>query len=84
MLQVNDTIMLDIATGKIQDFVKFDIGQLCMVTGGRNKGRIGTIVHKEKHKGSFDIVLVKDSAGESFATRCTILHVLPLCPLSLL
>ena len=67
--QVNDTIMLDLETGKIKDFIKFDIGQLCMVTGGRNQGRVGTVVHKEKHKGSFDIVLVRDSAGQEFATR---------------
>lgn len=67
--QVNDTIMLDLETGKIKDFIKFEIGQLCMATGGHNRGRIGTIVHKEKHKGSFDIVLVRDSAGNEFATR---------------
>ena len=68
-LQVNDTIMLDLETGKIKDFIKFDIGQLCMATGGHNRGRVGTIVSKEKHKGSFDIVLVRDAAGQEFATR---------------
>jgi small subunit ribosomal protein S4e len=68
-IKVNDTIMYDIESGKIKDFIKFDIGQLCMVTGGRNQGRVGTVVHKEKHKGSFDIVLVRDSAGNEFATR---------------
>lgn len=62
--------MLDLETTKIKDFIKFDIGQLCMATGGHNRGRIGTIVHKEKHKSSFDIVLVRDSAGQEFATRC--------------
>ena len=78
-LQVNDTIMLDFETGKIKDFIKFDIGQLCMATGGHNRGRVGTIVHKEKHKGSFDIVLVRDAAGQEFATRCCLetLRVLP-------
>jgi hypothetical protein len=48
--QVNDTVMLDIESGKIKDFVKFDVGNLAMVTGGHNNGRVGTIVHKEKHK----------------------------------
>ena len=71
-MQVNDTVMLDLETGKIKDFIKFDIGQLCMATGGSNRGRVGTIVHKEKHKGSFDIVLVRDSAGQEFATRSEI------------
>ncbi len=40
-----------------------------MVTGGRNTGRIGVIVSKEKHPGSFDIVHVKDANGHAFATR---------------
>lgn len=68
-IKVNDTVMIDIETGKIRDFVKFDIGCLCMVTGGRNVGRVGTIKHKERHKGSFDIVHIQDSAENHFATR---------------
>lgn len=63
MAQVNDTVMLDLESGKIKDFIKFDVGNLAMCTGGHNNGRVGTIVHKEKHKGSFDIVHIKD-AGE--------------------
>ncbi len=55
--------MLDIETGKIKDFVKFGAGNLCMVTGGRNCGRVGTIVHQEKHKGSFDVIHVRDATG---------------------
>ena len=68
-LQVNDSIRLDINTGKIMDFIKFDSGNLCMITGGRNTGRVGTIMHRERHPGSFDIVHVKDAAGHTFATR---------------
>ena len=40
-----------------------------MLTGGRNAGRVGTIVNREKHNGSFDIIHVKDAAGHVFATR---------------
>jgi small subunit ribosomal protein S4e len=40
-----------------------------MVTGGRNRGRIGVIQHREKHKGSFDIIHVTDATGQQFATR---------------
>jgi small subunit ribosomal protein S4e len=40
-----------------------------MVTGGRNTGRVGTIVDREKHAGSFDIVHIKDANGHVFATR---------------
>ncbi|GAB4814828.1 hypothetical protein N2152v2_001874 [Parachlorella kessleri] len=75
-IKVNDTVMLDLETGKIKDFVKFDVGNLCMVTGGHNNGRVGTVVHKEKHKGSFDIVHVKDAVGHTFATRMTNVFVI--------
>ncbi len=51
------------------DFVKFDIGNLVMVIGGRNLGRVGVITHRERHHGSFDIIHVKDSTGNAFATR---------------
>jgi small subunit ribosomal protein S4e len=40
-----------------------------MITKGRNTGRVGTIVHFERHPGSFDIVTVRDNAGHSFSTR---------------
>jgi small subunit ribosomal protein S4e len=75
-IKVNDTVMLDIETGKVKDFLKYDIGNLVMVTGGHNNGRVGTIVHKEKHKGSFDIVHVEDAAGSRFATRQTNVFVI--------
>ncbi len=123
--------MLDLETGKIKDFIKFDVGNLvslargakcggqavvmgvgplglrggtitlrscpkppdaahvkvlplplttsplhfaslfpqAIATGGHNNGRVGTIVHKEKHKGSFDIVHIKD-AGAHAAGGC--------------
>jgi len=69
LIKVNDTIQLEIATGKIMDFIKFDSGNLCMITGGRNLGRVGTIINRERHPGSFDIVHIKDALGHTFATR---------------
>lgn len=75
-IKVNDTVMLDIETGKIKDIVKFDIGNLVTITGGHNNGRVGVIVSKEKHKGSFDIVHVEDAAGNRFATRATNVFVI--------
>lgn len=62
---MNDTAIFDIETGKIKDFVKFEIGSMAMVTGGKNVGRIGAIKHKERHKGSFDIVHLEDSSGKT-------------------
>lgn len=42
-----------------------------MVTGGRNLGRVGVVTHREKHHGSFDIIHIKDTTGNIFATRQT-------------
>ena len=40
-----------------------------MVTGGRNRGRVGIIKSREKHKGSFETVHIQDALGHEFATR---------------
>mmetsp|Transcript_7017 Transcript_7017/g.11311 ORF Transcript_7017/g.11311 Transcript_7017/m.11311 type:complete len:195 (+) Transcript_7017:242-826(+) len=69
LIKVNDTVKVELATGKIVDHIKFDSGNLCMVTKGRNAGRVGIIGHIERHPGSFDIVSIKDAAGNTFATR---------------
>jgi len=47
-----------------------------MVTVGKNCGRVGVLMSREKHQGSFDIAHLKDSAGKTFATRmenCTVI-----------
>jgi small subunit ribosomal protein S4e len=64
-----DTVKLDLETGKVSEIVKFETGNLAMISGGKNTGRIGVIVSRERHQGSFDIVHLKDSAGHMFATR---------------
>jgi len=69
LIKPNDTVLLDIATGKITNHLKFDVGVLCMVTRGANVGRVGILVHKEKHPGSFDVVHLRDRKGNTFATR---------------
>lgn len=68
-VKVNDTVKIDLATNKVTDYIKYDNGNLCMITGGRNLGRIGVIEHREKHEGSYEIVHVKDAVGRKFATR---------------
>lgn len=69
LIKVNDTVKIDIASGKILDFYHLNAGKVAMITKGRNAGRVGTIVHFEKHPGAFDICTVRDAAGNSFATR---------------
>merc|ERR1711966_116616 len=55
--------------GRMSDIYKFEMGAMIMVTKGHNAGRVGQLVHLEKHDGSFSIVTVKDRKGNSFATR---------------
>ncbi|CAI9112469.1 OLC1v1012923C1 [Oldenlandia corymbosa var. corymbosa] len=69
LIKANDTIKLDLETNKITDFIKFDVGNVVMVTGGRNRGRVGVIKNREKHKGSFETIHVQDATGHEFATR---------------
>lgn len=68
-LKVNDVVKVDISTGKAGDILKFDLGAMVMITKGHNCGRVGTLMHIEKHEGSFSIVTVKDAKGNTFATR---------------
>jgi len=68
-VKVNDSVKVDIATGKMSDIVKFELGAQVMLTGGRNAGRVGQLMHIERHEGSFDVVTVKDSKGNVFSTR---------------
>jgi len=72
----HDVVKVDLETGKAGDVVKFETGGTCIVTKGQNQGRIGTIIGREKHVGSFEIVHAKDSKGRTFATR--IMNVFPL------
>jgi len=68
-VKVNDSIRLDVTTGKMLDYVKFEAGNSVMISGGNNMGRVGVIMHRERHPGSFEIVHIKDAVGHVFATR---------------
>ena len=69
LVKVNDTVKVDIATGKMTAFLKFELGVTCMIVRGRNAGRVGILMHVERHDGSFLIITVKDAEGHTFATR---------------
>jgi len=75
-IKVNDTVKFDIEQNKITDFVSFETGNVAMITGGRNMGRAGVIVHRERHIGGFDIVHVRDVLDRTFATRLTNVFVI--------
>jgi ribosomal protein S4E len=76
LVKKNDSIKVDLETGKMTEIIKYQIGNLCMISKGRNTGRVGIIQHIERHPGSFDIVTTKDSAGNVFATRQANIFVL--------
>jgi len=75
-IRVNDTLKIELETGKISEFVAFDTGCLAMITGGRNMGRVGVITHRERHDGGFDIVHLSDVLGNKFATRLSNVFVI--------
>lgn len=70
-IKVDDSVRVNIKTGKVEDILKFEVGNLCMITGGHNIGRVGIIQLREKHPGSHEIVRVRDANGHDFATRKT-------------
>jgi len=76
LIKVNDTVKFDLETSKVTEFIKFEVGNIAMVTGGRNMGRVGVITHRERHIGGFDIVHVKDSQDRQFATRLNNIFVI--------
>jgi small subunit ribosomal protein S4e len=71
LIKKGDTVKVNLESGKVVDFVKFEVGNTVMVTKGRNAGRVGTLLNVEKHPGSFDIVHVRDVENNTFATRAT-------------
>jgi len=69
IIKVNDTVKVNIATGKVSETYKFGIGCNVIVTNGKNRGRYGKLEARHSHPGSFDVVNIRDADGHSFATR---------------
>ena len=76
LIKPKDTVKVDLATNTIIGFSKFEVGNVCVITGGKNIGRVGVIQRNERHQGSHDIVHVKDKTGQSWATRGTNVFVI--------
>ena len=64
-----DTIKYDLEKGQISTWYKNEPGKLCYITGGNNIGRVGTLMHIERHLGSFNIAHIRDANGKTFSTR---------------
>lgn len=69
LIKANDTIKLGLGTCKIMHFIKFGVGNVVMVIGGRKRGCVGVIKKGEKHKGSFETTHIQDAVGNVFETH---------------
>jgi small subunit ribosomal protein S4e len=67
---------VNLETGKMTETIKFELGAMVLLTKGHNAGRVGTLMHVEKHEDSYAIVTVKDAKGHSFATRISNVFVI--------
>jgi small subunit ribosomal protein S4e len=74
--KVNDVVKFDLTTNKVTGAFKFDVGSTAMVTNGANVGRVGEIVSRDKHPGSFEIIHLRDKKGSIFATRIANVFIL--------
>ena len=70
-IAVNDTVKVDLESGRIVESFKFEVGQVVMITGGHNVGRVGQLIQREKHIGSYEIAHIKDTMGKTFSTRAS-------------
>jgi len=68
-IRVHDIVKINLDDGKIIDHLKFEVGNLAIITRGANVGRIGVVGGVDKHPGGFDIVHLKDARNHEFATR---------------
>lgn len=75
-IKQHDTIKLNLRTNEIVKHFKYKIGNMVMIVGGNNIGRVGTIENIEKHPGSYEIVHVKDLKGIIFNTRLSNVFVI--------
>lgn len=66
LIKVNDIVKINFEIGKIEDFIKFDIGVIVMVIGGCNMGCVGVIIYCECYDGGFNIVYFKDVIDNLF------------------
>jgi hypothetical protein len=70
-------VRIDINTGKVTDFLKFEIGNLVTITRGHNAGRVGVIQGIERCAdcpsfgviGTLDEAVIAGIRGRSISSR---------------
>ncbi|KAL3090085.1 hypothetical protein niasHS_006537 [Heterodera schachtii] len=65
-IKTDDSVVIDFGTGKVTDYVKFDAGNICMITGGHNIGRLcrALIRYSEPHIKADDSVVIDFGTGK--------------------
>lgn len=76
LLKKGDTLVFDLKTKQVVDWIRFKKDQLVYCTSGANRGRVGNVTKVERHPGSFHIVHVTDATGATFATRLSNIFVI--------
>nr|UXY86659.1 40S ribosomal protein S4 [Cryptomonas paramecium] len=76
VIKTNDSVIFNIFKKKIIDFIKFDIGSLCIVTGGYNTGKIGIVYYKEKYYNSQEMIYLKNFEESQFFTKISNVFVI--------
>lgn len=76
LIKKNDSILLDLSEKKIIDFLKLDVGSLCLIVGGNNIGRIGIVLDDEKSSNRNEIIKLKDAEGNEFSTKISFIFVI--------
>jgi len=75
-IKINDSVKLNLENNSIESIVKLENGSSIFATGGNNIGRVGVLQHIEHHPGSYEIAHVKDTRGNTFATRLSNIFVI--------
>ena len=75
-IKPNDSIIFSINNSKIIDFIKFNVGSLCMIIGGHNTGKVGVVYYSEKNLGNEETVRIKDSLGNEFVTKISNIFII--------
>mmetsp|Transcript_16551 Transcript_16551/g.41854 ORF Transcript_16551/g.41854 Transcript_16551/m.41854 type:complete len:95 (+) Transcript_16551:527-811(+) len=61
---------------KIIDFIKFEVGSLCIITGGPSVGRIGIVLQQGKNFIEEEMIKLKDANGIEFSTKFSFIFVI--------
>lgn len=63
---LNDTVLVDIRTNKVVDFLRFESGKIAFVFGGSNAGRAGVIKRVETLPNGKMFIYLSDARGKDF------------------